>query len=116
MRIDLGIDDMGRHDRRQDHIAQPTIRRGVFLHDFFEIALIDGDLVMRVGFDRAMRSEEQTSELQSLMIISYAVFCLKKKQKKSRYKPHTKLLTTHKWITNSQKHTEIPQEIYTHKT
>src|SRR3546814_9317974 len=30
----------------------------------------------------ATRSEEHTSELQSLMRISYAVFCLKKKQKK----------------------------------
>src|SRR3546814_8757967 len=29
----------------------------------------------------ARRSEEHTSELQSLMRISYAVFCLKKKQK-----------------------------------
>src|SRR3546814_1775172 len=28
----------------------------------------------------SMRSEEHTSELQSLMRISYAVFCLKKKQ------------------------------------
>src|SRR3546814_10461027 len=31
---------------------------------------------------RAVRSEEHTSELQSLMRISYAVFCLKKKKKK----------------------------------
>src|SRR3546814_5697601 len=30
----------------------------------------------------AIRSEEHTSELQSLMRISYAVFCLKKKQQK----------------------------------
>src|SRR3546814_4911510 len=30
----------------------------------------------------ARRSEEHTSELQSLMRISYAVFCLKKKNKK----------------------------------
>src|SRR3546814_4239820 len=30
----------------------------------------------------ARRSEEHTSELQSLMRISYAVFCLKKKQQK----------------------------------
>src|SRR3546814_3151234 len=29
---------------------------------------------------RPLRSEEQTSELQSLMRISYAVFCLKKKK------------------------------------
>src|SRR3546814_2555040 len=31
--------------------------------------------------DRTRRSEEHTSELQSLMRISYAVFCLKKKNK-----------------------------------
>src|SRR3546814_9850628 len=31
--------------------------------------------------DRPHRSEEHTSELQSLMRISYAVFCLKKKKK-----------------------------------
>src|SRR3546814_7312607 len=31
---------------------------------------------------RAIRSEEHTSELQSLMRISYAVFCLKKKKNK----------------------------------
>src|SRR3546814_7010330 len=30
--------------------------------------------------DRLVRSEEHTSELQSLMRISYAVFCLKKKR------------------------------------
>src|SRR3546814_8362574 len=34
--------------------------------------------VYQVGF--ATRSEEHTSELQSLMPISYAVFCLKKKK------------------------------------
>src|SRR3546814_5748241 len=32
---------------------------------------------------RTCRSEEHTSELQSLMRISYAVFCLKKKKKKT---------------------------------
>src|SRR3546814_7053108 len=32
------------------------------------------------------RSEEHTSELQSLMRISYAVFCLKKKNIKPRHK------------------------------
>src|SRR3546814_10916092 len=37
---------------------------------------------------RSDRSEEHTSELQSLMRISYAVFCLKKKKKdkKTQYK------------------------------
>src|SRR3546814_7659858 len=33
------------------------------------------------AFTFLMRSEEHTSELQSLMRISYAVFCLKKKKK-----------------------------------
>src|SRR3546814_10446578 len=38
--------------------------------------------LQRYGFDAAAcRSEEHTSELQSLMRISYAVFCLKKKTK-----------------------------------
>src|SRR3546814_10702891 len=35
----------------------------------------------------AMRSEEHTSELQSLMRISYAVFCLKKKIKTNNHTP-----------------------------
>src|SRR3546814_8796058 len=34
--------------------------------------------------DHRCRSEEHTSELQSLMRISYAVFCLKKKKKNKR--------------------------------
>src|SRR3546814_5375661 len=34
----------------------------------------------RLGCCRAVRSEEHTSELQSLMSISYAVFCLKNKK------------------------------------
>src|SRR3546814_5133028 len=43
------------------------------------------------------RSEEHTSELQSLMRISYAVFCLKKKNNnkvkiKNKTRPHNKKL------------------------
>src|SRR3546814_1138548 len=37
---------------------------------------------------RDMRSEEHTSELQSLMRISYAVFCLKKKTKPNTEDTH----------------------------
>src|SRR3546814_15683056 len=40
----------------------------------------------RCGSYSALRSEEHTSELQSLMRISYAVFCLKKKKKKTHDK------------------------------
>src|SRR3546814_2913046 len=35
--------------------------------------------IARFALQRAGRSEEHTSELQSLLRISYAVFCLKKK-------------------------------------
>src|SRR3546814_2090094 len=43
------------------------------------------------GFSAAVvqRSEEHTSELQSLMRISYAVFCLKKKNDKHKYSKNT---------------------------
>src|SRR3546814_1681001 len=43
------------------------------------VGLFDGERAALVG-----RSEEHTSELQSLMRISYAVFCLKKKKKQTR--------------------------------
>src|SRR3546814_9914685 len=52
-----------------------------------EIAIIgiDGELTRGIGqLRRRKGSEEHTSELQSLMRISYAVFCLKKKKKKQR--------------------------------
>src|SRR3546814_6763058 len=50
------------------------------------------------------RSEEHTSELQSLMRISYAVFCLKKKIKKqvSDKNEHTKHHTLKEKLTNIQ--------------
>src|SRR3546814_8757368 len=44
------------------------------------------------GWTRQGRSEEHTSELQSLMRISYAVFCLKKKKKINR-RHHIKLIS-----------------------
>src|SRR3546814_10326430 len=46
---------------------------------------------------REGRSEEHTSELQSLMRISYAVFCLKKKKVTRQNKPTT--------ITHTTRHT-----------
>src|SRR3546814_5198973 len=44
------------------------------------VARLQRDLGTAGGADGA-RSEEHTSELQSLMRLSYAVFCLKKKNK-----------------------------------
>src|SRR3546814_6874720 len=50
----------------------------------------------RSSIRRSARSEEHTSELQSLMRISYAVFCLKKKKKTTLCKYNTN---------NTKKHT-----------
>src|SRR3546814_2111611 len=61
------------------------------LFDFENVAraeILDGDdgterMTLGILAGKAdQRSEEHTSELQSLMRISYAVFCLKKKNKK----------------------------------
>src|SRR3546814_4280587 len=55
-----------------------------------------GDEIIRAfgkpGDLGVQRSEEHTSELQSLMRISYAVFCLKKKNKKQ----HTHIIRNYK--------------------
>src|SRR3546814_7975176 len=51
-----------------------------------------------------LRSEEHTSELQSLMRISYAVFCLKKKKKQ---------LTPHK--TNTQRTSSLSSNTSTYE-
>src|SRR3546814_7201080 len=47
--------------------------------DQFGLEFLELELVLLFGGEIADRSEEHTSELQSLMRISYAVFCLKKK-------------------------------------
>src|SRR3546814_7383322 len=41
-----------------------------------------------IAYLNHLRSEEHTSELQSLMRISYAVFCLKKKKKNTKTHKH----------------------------
>src|SRR3546814_7574718 len=48
---------------------------------------------------RLARSEEHTSELQSLMRISYAVFCLKKKKKKNTKKTYQNKNRNYKYTT-----------------
>src|SRR3546814_2577363 len=70
----------GRCDRR----APDRARVGITL-DSVALNLFSGSVVQRAMSMRTaewmLRSEEHTSELQSLMRISYAVFCLKKKKK-----------------------------------
>src|SRR3546814_4448150 len=59
--------------REPDVRYEPTPQRVV--HQMLELARVGpADVVYDLG-----RSEEHTSELQSLMRISYAVFCLQKK-------------------------------------
>src|SRR3546814_5256272 len=44
---------------------------------------------------RLLRSEEHTSELQSLMRISYAVFCLKKKKNKHKQTQRNSIMNSY---------------------
>src|SRR3546814_4774661 len=67
----LGDDGVTRKQRRTD-LADEDRQREVPRTDAREYATAD---------ELQFRSEEHTSELQSLMRISYAVFCLKKKKK-----------------------------------
>src|SRR3546814_6839769 len=65
---------------RTELLAQPEPQRDAWLR-------------VRLQF-RAQRSEEHTSELQSLMRISYAVFCLKKKNKQDTLRKNKQATTT----------------------
>src|SRR3546814_8245213 len=60
----------------------------------FETGEIDASILWAVlGLFVGVRSEEHTSELQSLMRISYAVFCLKKKTSAQK-SPYIKIRQT----------------------
>src|SRR3546814_3969338 len=78
-----------RHDVRRDRGAHPR-------HDRQRPpAGMAGLQAARAGARQAFRSEEHTSELQSLMRISYAVLCLKKKNEIQRryYATHSCMTT-----------------------
>src|SRR3546814_10883227 len=59
--------------------------------------------------NRRSRSEDHTSELQSLMRISYAVFCLKKKKKKTNTQTENQSPVTIKDYTNDSTSTHMTQ-------
>src|SRR3546814_6562953 len=67
-----GVDLGAYRDQLLDRFRNPALK-----HRTWQIAM-DGSQKLP---QRLLRSEEHTSELQSLMRISYAVFCLKKKKK-----------------------------------
>src|SRR3546814_10637619 len=72
----------GRVDVHNDYLMSlslPKVKAGCGGIDMFlgGMSFLDPDYLVQ----KLERSEEHTSELQSLMRISYAVFCLKKKRK-----------------------------------
>src|SRR3546814_9379356 len=74
-----GGDRTARASYRARHSRSAGGRRRIFRRRVGQ-ALIGAELFGEFGAPHfPCRSEEQTSELQSLMRISYAVFCLKKK-------------------------------------
>src|SRR3546814_2371444 len=64
-----------------DERVRLTILHTNDVHSRIEPFPMDGSRFQGLGGVARRRSEEHTSELQSLMRISYAVFCLKKKTK-----------------------------------
>src|SRR3546814_5291984 len=86
IRAKIVFETRGRVGRQFDKLA-PAIVGIVYLHEQLCLAkLVDQPQrsAGRRGRSEAKgRSEEHTSELQSLMRISYAVFCLKKKKNKT---------------------------------
>src|SRR3546814_8994226 len=74
----LGVDAAVREHVRVHHPAAAELEERAIGADDVELGrrLREGE----VGRAQPRRSEEHTSELQSLMRISYAVFCLKKKK------------------------------------
>src|SRR3546814_9714483 len=91
--IDVGIDDIVFVQGKQE---------GMPIFGLLAVQRVDLVMSAQLAFvahhpfalgDRVGRSEEHTSELQSLMRISYAVFCLKKKK--------LNIQTKHQTYTNS---------------
>src|SRR3546814_2883054 len=67
---------------RDDMPEAPRESGAIPLNSMKRIASTPADMIE--FFNNNIRSEEHTSELQSLMRISYAVFCLKKQKYKTR--------------------------------
>src|SRR3546814_6049013 len=82
---------------RRRHWKLPRSLRGRGRAD----PLSGGICLCRTSKQSPQRSEEHTSELQSLMRISYAVFCLKKKKRNKNTK--TKQIKEHQSKKNSIK-------------
>src|SRR3546814_9205079 len=99
---------MSRYIERAENIARLLDVNLQFLFDFQDLTHTKlntywDSLILSTGDEE--RSEEHTSELQSLMRISYAVFCLKKKNNKT-----TKPIQQHVRETRSQRQYNTSQK------
>src|SRR3546814_4408024 len=73
-------DHAGRRQRRHMLRQQPVEQFGMAAAEVRQTVIVDADPAAQPAI--GVRSEEHTSELQSLMRISDAVFCIKKKSSK----------------------------------
>src|SRR3546814_1617575 len=72
---------LGRQQARMSEVLEISARAGIALTPWAEAVAQYYAHAIEFWQRSGVRSEEHTSELQSLMRISYAVFCLKKKIK-----------------------------------
>src|SRR3546814_2127328 len=80
--LELADDNIRFFDHRREHARTDWDNHGLPREEWEQLLKQAARLADAAGHWRfSARSEEHTSELQSLMRISYAVFCLKKKIK-----------------------------------
>src|SRR3546814_8248115 len=102
-RIEMAYEEHRYHDTRRWMIAKETLGRDLTYIVVKGKFKAGKQMSAPYHHDESIRSEEHTSELQSLMRISYAVFCLKKK--KIKHNIYTAPPThSHKPTTNILKH------------
>src|SRR3546814_4435879 len=103
-------------------INQLRVKAGMIRPPMIEISIRISAKPIRIPSARSAsapighwgRSEEHTSELQSLMRISYAVFCLKKKKKHNTHNLKKRLKKTKQLPKNRQGSQNSPSE-YTNR-
>src|SRR3546814_2615223 len=71
-----------------DHVSVNLFARNIFNSVYTTSSLFQDSIGELFFYAPPRRSEEHTSELQSLMRNSYAVFCLKKKNKEDKSSLH----------------------------
>src|SRR3546814_4134739 len=94
-RTQAGVRQQDRIFRQFEQLVERRVGRMARVDDDAEAVHLGDPLLaertqpLPAPLTRRARSEEHTSELQSLMRISYAVFCLKKKNKVNKHKQDT---------------------------